>query len=78
MANLIHQTVVLIADVPEWCEQNVGFKPTRSTVFRWRTKGARGRRLKTFPAGGRIGTTVEWLEDFFSGEEPTGGFDDRA
>ena len=67
--DLINYTVVMVAKVPEWCEENVDFKPNRSTVFRWTTRGAKGRKLRTFNAGGRKGTTVEWLMEFFGSDD---------
>ena len=37
-----------------------------STLHRWRTKGIRGIRLKTFRRGGGRYTYPSWLEDFFA------------
>ena len=55
--------------VPAWVEQHAGFRPNRSTVFRWKTRGCRGRKLATFRAGGRVCTTIEALLEFFGDDE---------
>ena len=55
-----------LAQVPAWVEAHAGFRPNRSTVFRWKNRGCRGRKLATFFAGGRVCTTVEALVEFFS------------
>ena len=58
-----------LSKVPEWVEKRAGFRPTRSTVFRWRTRGCRGRKLSTFRVGGRVCTTEEALLEFFKDDE---------
>ena len=67
--NILDSTVVPTSDVPNWTEKNIGFKPARSTVFRWSKRGCRGKKLKTFRAGGRVCTTVEALLEFFSDDD---------
>ena len=66
MSKLINQTVLPLAEVPAWVNDNAGFKPNRSTVFRWKTRGCRGKRLHTFRIGGRVCTSIEALMEFFS------------
>lgn len=67
--NILDSTPVPLSKVPQWVEEHAGFKPNRSTVFRWTKRGAKGRKLATFNAGGRKCTTVEALLEFFSGED---------
>lgn len=67
--NILNQTVVPTSKVPSWVNENCGFKPSRSTVFRWTKRGCRGRKLKTFRAGGRVCTTVEALLEFFATDD---------
>lgn len=62
-------TVIQLSKVPAWVEAFAGFKPNRSTVFRWRTRGCDGKRLSTFKVGGRRCTTVGSLIEFFTDEE---------
>ena len=66
--NILDETVVLKSKVPDWTKQTIGFKPNRSTVHRWTTRGCRGKKLRVFRAGGRVCTTVEALLEFFSDE----------
>jgi hypothetical protein len=39
-------------------------KPSRPTLWRWKTRGVRGRVLETIRVGGRIYTSIEALERF--------------
>lgn len=57
---------MMLSQVPDWIEGRYGFRPNRSTVFRWKTRGCRGKKLKTFHVGGRVCTTVESLLEFFA------------
>jgi len=61
--------MIQLSKVPQWVFEFSGFKPCRSTVFRWKTRGCRGKKLKTFRIGGRVCTTAEWLLEFFSDDE---------
>ena len=70
--NILDSTPVMLSKVPQWVDEHIGFKPNRSTVFRWTKRGAKGRKLETFNAGGRKCTTVEALLEFFSGEDEPG------
>ena len=63
---MLDETVLPLSKVPGWVQEHAGFKPNRSTVFRWKTRGCNGKRLSTFRIGGRVCTTVEALLDFFA------------
>jgi hypothetical protein len=39
-------------------------RPSISTLWRWRTKGARGRRLESVILGGKVYTSAEALQRF--------------
>jgi len=39
-------------------------RPSISTMWRWRTKGARGRRLESVTLGGKVYTSAEALQRF--------------
>lgn len=69
--NILAETPVLISKVPDWVAEHIGFRPNRSTVFRWTKRGSGGRKLSTFKAGGRRATTVEALLRFFAGDDET-------
>ncbi len=38
--------------------------PSAATLWRWRTKGARGRRLESITLGGKVYTSVEAIQRF--------------
>lgn len=61
---------IALSDVPAYLPKRHGKKTHYSTVFRWATKGARGRRLETVLVGGIRYTSFEALERFLS-VEPT-------
>lgn len=63
--DILNSTPIRLSKVPHWVESHIGFKPNRSTVFRWSTRGAKGRKLETFNVGGKKCTTVEALLKFF-------------
>ena len=67
--NLLDQTAIPLSRVPDKVKELAGFKPNRSTVFRWKTRGCNGRKLTTFKAGGRVCTTIEALLEFFDDGE---------
>ena len=62
---MLEGTTILLSKVPDWVSEHAGFKPNRSTVFRWKTRGCRGKKLATFRVGGRVCTNVESLLEFF-------------
>ena len=59
-----------IREVPNWLPKRNGKKVHFSTVFRWVTKGARGRVLESVLIGGIRYTTIEAIERFL-GTTPT-------
>ena len=67
--NILDETALPVSKVPDWVQQHAGFRPNRSTVFRWTKRGCRGKKLSTFRAGGRVCTTVEALLEFFREED---------
>jgi Protein of unknown function (DUF1580) len=50
-------------------------KPSIATLWRWRTKGARGRRLESITLGAKVYTSVEALARF---AQQQGGADTAA
>ena len=58
---------VMLAHVPNWIEDRFGFRVNRSTVFRWKTRGCRGKRLNTFRVGGRVCTICRSLAEILRG-----------
>lgn len=55
---------VPLREVPQWIPKRNGKKVHHSTVYRWATKGVRGRILETVLIGGIRYTTVEAIERF--------------
>ena len=66
---MLDGTTLPLSKVPDWVFEHAGFKPNRSTVFRWKTRGCRGKKLSTFRIGGRVCTNVESLLEFFSDDD---------
>jgi hypothetical protein len=58
------ERVLPLSAVPEHLPKRNGKKVHYSTVYRWATKGARGRRLETVMCGGVRFTTVEAVHRF--------------
>ena len=56
-----------LAEVPNYLPQRHGKKAHYSTIFRWVTKGARGRVLESTLVGGVRYTTQEALGRFLGG-----------
>jgi hypothetical protein len=69
--DILNSTPLPFSEVADWVESHTGVRPSRTTLFRWRTRGSRGRKLATYRVGGRRVTTVEALIEFFSDEEVT-------
>ena len=67
MIDIKEETLVPCSKVSDWCEKHIGTKVNRSTVHRWRVRGARGVKLETLLVGGRRYTSEEALERFFHG-----------
>ncbi len=55
-----------LCEVPRYVPKRRGKKVHYSTVYRWATKGARGRRLETVLSGGLRFTTVEAVRRFLA------------
>ena len=60
------ESIIKLSDVPSWCEEKLGNRIHKSTVTRWRLRGARGKKLATILAGGTRYTSHEALERFFA------------
>ena len=58
------ETPITIAEVPLHIPKRRGRKVHYSTVYRWMTKGVRGRRLESLLIGGVRYTTLEALARF--------------
>ena len=63
------QNYLRLSKVPEFVDGRYGFRPNRSTVFRWKTRGCNGKRLKTCRVGGAVVTSEAWLLEFFSDDD---------
>lgn len=64
------ETPLVFSDVPKRLPKRNGKKVHYSTVYRWATKGVRGRILETVRVGGVRYTSVEALERFLSAPTP--------
>lgn len=60
------ETPLALADVPNYLPKRHGKKAHYSTIFRWVTKGARGRVLESKLVGGVRYTTVEAVNRFLN------------
>lgn len=58
------ETAITIAEVPLHIPKRHGRKVHYSTVYRWMTKGVRGRKLESLLIGGVRYTTLEALARF--------------
>lgn len=58
------ETLITIAEVPLHIPKRHGRKVHYSTVYRWMTKGVRGRKLESLFIGGVRYTTIEALARF--------------
>ena len=59
---------IALSDAPKYLPRRNGKKVHYSTVYRWATKGARGRVLETRLVGGIRYTTREALQRFFEAD----------
>lgn len=64
--DLRRETAITLADVAHHVPKRRGGKIHYSTIFRWVTKGVRGRVLQSIMIGGVRYTTVEALERFLN------------
>lgn len=69
---------VALTDVPDLLPRRHGKKVHHSTVYRWVTKGARGRMLASWMIGGIRYTSVEALKRFLQSEADRTNDDKRA
>ncbi|TWT95388.1 hypothetical protein Pla108_35360 [Botrimarina colliarenosi] len=67
MINLQTEKLVPLGDVPRYLDARGGKRVHLSTIYRWATKGSRGRVLETQLLGGARYTSVAALERFFQG-----------
>jgi Protein of unknown function (DUF1580) len=59
------ERAITLAEVPQYVPKRHGKKVHYSTVYRWMTKGVRGKTLESFMVGGVRFTTVEAVHRFF-------------
>ena len=59
------ENMLTMTEASAWCESNIGKRVNRSTIHRWRTRGARGVKLEMLLIGGRRFTSSEALHRFF-------------
>jgi hypothetical protein len=64
--DLTNEQAIPLAEVPRYVPKRRGKKVHYSTVYRWATKGARGRTLETILSGGLRYTTVEAVRRFLA------------
>ena len=64
--DLTNDTLIALSEVPQHLPKRNGKKVHYSTVYRWATKGARGRILDTELVGGIRYTTVSALQEFIA------------
>lgn len=63
-SDLRRESLITLAEVPNYVPQRRGRKVHYSTVFRWVTRGARGRVLQSVLFGGIRFTSLEALDRF--------------
>lgn len=69
MIDILHEKLVPLRDVPSLPfipSRRQGKKLNKTTLYRWATKGSKGRRLETVLVGAERCTTVEALKKFFA------------
>lgn len=64
------EQAITLAEVPKYVPKRGGKKVHYSTVYRWVTKGARGRTLESVMVGGIRYTTVEAVARFLDSRKP--------
>ena len=64
--DLAREQAITLADVPQHVPKRRGKKVHYSTVYRWATKGARGRLLESVLIGGLRFTTIEAIGRFLA------------
>jgi len=73
--NVEQEQPITLAEVPKYVPKRGGKKVHYSTVYRWTTKGARGRILESVMVGGIRYTTVEAVQRFLTAQPSTGVVD---
>lgn len=66
MIDLKNESAITLAEVSQHVPRRRGRKIHYSTVYRWVTKGAKGRRLESILVGGVRYTTLEALGRFLN------------
>lgn len=66
MIDIDKESLMAFSEIPKWCEKRIGKRLHRSTIHRWRLRGARGAKLETIMIGGRRYTSIEALHRFFA------------
>lgn len=69
--DLEKEQAITLAEVPRYIPKRRGKKVHYSTVYRWTTKGARGRLLESVLIGGLRYTTVEAVGRFLAAKPTT-------
>ena len=64
MIDIVNEQMLPFSKIPAWCDSTL---VNRSTVHRWRLRGARGVKLETVRVGGRRFSSQEALLRFFDG-----------
>lgn len=70
--DLTKEQAIPISEVPQHVPKRRGRKVHYSTVYRWTTKGARGRVLETTFSGGIRYTTIEAVKRFLNAKPSAG------
>ena len=60
MIDLSNETLLTLAQATKF----LGGRPSVATLWRWRTRGVRGRRLESLNLGGKVFTSLEALQRF--------------
>lgn len=68
--DLTKEQAIPISEVPQYVPKRRGKKVHYSTVYRWATKGSRGRILETSFSGGLRYTSIEAVKRFLNAESP--------
>ncbi len=61
-----HERAITLSEVPKYLPKRAGKKVHYSTVYRWVTKGSRGKVLDSVMVGGIRYTTIEAVHRFLS------------
>lgn len=67
--------LVRLSRAPKIVERITGERPHAGTIYRWASRGIRGKRLKTAYAGGHKRTSEVWIREFFDKLNTAAGTD---